>query len=88
MRYHKDGFIFVAPSKRKGKKYDVYDHNNIYITSFGALNMQHYKDRIGHYSELDHNDKKRLKAFNSRFARLIKKRDPFSAMYYSSKYLW
>ena len=34
--FHKYGFTFKAPSKRKNKKYDVYYEDN-YLTSFGQI---------------------------------------------------
>lgn len=79
----------VIKSTRKGKKYDVFDGDD-YITSFGALGMEQYKDKIGLYSDYDHLDKKRLQNFNSRFKKLINKNknNRYSAMYWSSKYLW
>lgn len=77
--------IFV--SKRKNKKYDVYKDGK-YILSFGQRNMQHYRDKIGHFSNLDHNDKQRLANFKNRFRQLIAKNDKNSAMYWSDKYLW
>jgi hypothetical protein len=86
--HYKDGYIFTAPSKRTNKKYDVFDSKHRYITSFGALGMEQYHDKIGYYSDQDHKDKQRLKNFNSRFKRLIDKQDPTTAMYFSSRYLW
>jgi hypothetical protein len=84
--YEREGYkIYV--STRKNKKYDVYK-NDKYIVSFGASKMQHYKDLLGHYKSLDHNDIKRRNAFNSRFKRLIDKHDKNSGIYWSAKYLW
>lgn len=87
VEYLKDGFKFIAPSKHKNKKYDVYIGNS-YITSFGALGMEQYFDKIGYYRSNDHKDKKRLKQFNQRFGKLIQKADRTSPMYFSAKYLW
>lgn len=81
----KDGFIFVAPSKRKGKKYDVYDgKNNKYIASFGAVGYQQYKDKIGFYKEFDHLDKKRRERYYKRH----KEANYLSPKWFSHKYLW
>jgi hypothetical protein len=87
VEYLKDGYKFIAPSNRKGKKYDVYVGDK-YITSFGAFGMEQYFDKISHYREDDHRDKKRLKQFNHRFGSIIAKSDKNSPMYFSSKYLW
>ena len=84
--YEREGYkIYV--STRKGKKYDVYKDDK-YIVSFGAFGLSQYKDLLGHYKSLDHNDKIRRNAFNSRFKRLIDKHDKNSGIYWSSKYLW
>jgi hypothetical protein len=86
MVYHREGYdIYV--STRKNKKYDVYKDDK-YITSFGDKNMQQYKDRLGNYSNLDHNDKQRRLNFQSRFKKLIEKNDPTSGIYWSAKFLW
>lgn len=80
-----DGFTFIK-SKTKNKKYDVYK-NNKKITSFGDKRYQHYKDKIGMYSNLNHNDLNRRKLYRARH-----KNDnitsPTSAGYFSWKYLW
>jgi hypothetical protein len=82
----KDGFIFIAPSKRKGKKYDVYDNKTKkYITSFGGLGYEHYFDKIGYYNNKNHLDKSRRKLYFNRHGRT---NDKTSAKYFSNKYLW
>lgn len=72
-------------STRKNKKYDVFDKNGKYITSFGDSRYQQYKDKIGLYSHLDHKDPKRRKLYYQRHG---KKAKPLSAKYFSHKYLW
>ena len=84
-KYNKGRFIFSAPSKRKNKKYDVYDKQNKYITSFGDKRYEQYKDKIGYYSHKDHNDKKRRDNYYSRHGKTA---TPLSARYFSHKYLW
>ena len=81
-----DGFTFVAPSRRYQKKYDVFDSNNKYITSFGDNSYMQYYDRIGYYSGFDHLDPKRRNAYRQRH-----KNDNLtepSAGYFSYYYLW
>jgi hypothetical protein len=82
-----DNFIFKAPSKRQYKKYDVYDLNNNYITSFGDNRYEQFKDRIGFYSNKDHNDNKRRNLYRLRHSKdnLTNKK---SAGYFSFNYLW
>lgn len=74
----------IRVSTRKNKKYDVYI-NDKYLLSFGDDRYQQYKDKLGHYSYLDHNDKKRRDNYYSRFG---KQATPRTAKYYSHKYLW
>jgi hypothetical protein len=85
MKYYKDGYVFVAPSATEGSKYDVYK-NDKKLASFGALGYQQYKDKIGAYKHLDHNDKKRRALYNIRHAKDI---DNYPhAGYFASRYLW
>ena len=83
MEVYKDGFLFKK-SKRQNKKYDVYK-NNRFIVSFGDDRYQQYKDKIGIYKALDHNDKKRRDNY---YARHGKDARLGSARYFSHKYLW
>lgn len=79
-----DGYTFVAPSKRKNKKYDVYKRGK-YITSFGDNRYKHYFDKIGFYSKLNHNDEKRKELYYKRHGT---KADFESAKYFSHRFLW
>ncbi len=79
-------YIFVVPAVRKGKKYSVYKKSNWqYITSFGALGYQHYRDKIGYYKKLNHLDKERRRRYYQRHEHTT---DTNSARYFASKYLW
>ena len=75
-------------SKAKGKKYSIIimDKGKRRIIHFGAKGMHQYKDQIGLYSSLDHNDKGKRKAFYDRFGG--KSTDKTSPLYYSQKFLW
>jgi hypothetical protein len=77
-------FYFCAPSRRLNKKYDSFDENKNYHNSFGQLPYQHFKDRIGYYNNLDHNNDKRRKNYLSRFGDYKR----FSAEHFSTKLLW
>jgi hypothetical protein len=91
--YHKDGYIFRAPSKRINKKYDVFDEYDNYITSFGARKMHgepypQYEDKVSDfYEDYNHFDPKRRKAYRARHKN-DKLDDPRSAGYFSWHYLW
>jgi hypothetical protein len=84
-------------STRKHKKYDIYvlDNNNKKKKiSFGDTKYQHYFDKLGKYSHLNHNDKKRRESYRRR-ARGIKNYSgqltfklKHSPNYYAYKYLW
>lgn len=87
--YKLEGYTFVAPSKRQGKKYDVYKKDK-YITSFGGLYpdgspYEQFKDRIGYYSSYDHNDLQRRKLYYQRHG---KSADYESPRYFSHRFLW
>ena len=53
-------------SKAKNKKYSVYVKGGKLI-HFGDKRYGQYKDKIGLYSHLDHNDKKKRESYHSRF---------------------
>jgi hypothetical protein len=57
--------FILKPSTRKNKKYDVYQDGK-YLLSFGDKRYEHYKDLIGHYSNLNHLDKKRRDNYRKR----------------------
>jgi len=79
----KDGFSFKK-STRKNKKYDVFK-NGKYITSFGDKNYQQFKDKIGLYSHLDHNDENRRRLY---YVRHGLKAEKESAKWFSHRFLW
>ena len=67
---------FKDPSKKPKK------------VQFGSLQHEHYKDRIGFFTDLDHNNVQRRKLFYNRFRSLLKKTKKYSPMYFSAKFLW
>lgn len=76
----------IKVSTRKNKKYDVYKDDK-YITSFGDKRYQHYKDLIGYYKNLDHNDKKRRELYRLRHKN-DNIDDPNYAGYWAYNFLW
>jgi len=74
----------IKPSTRKNKKYDVFKKNK-YILSFGDSRYEQYKDKIGFYKELNHNDKSRRELYYKRHSKDYPK---YSADWFSKKYLW
>ena len=74
-------------STAKNKKYSVYVMKNgrQRLIYFGQKGYQQYHDKLGHYSNLDHNDKKRRDLYYKRHGLTS---DKASAKYYSHKYLW
>jgi len=84
-KYIKGRFTFLAPSRRKYKKYDVfYTKDDKYITSFGDCRYQQFKDKIGYYKHGDHKDKKRRTNYHARHG----KGELHSAKWFSNKFLW
>lgn len=83
----------MKKSKKINKKYDVY-FNGKYLVSFGDSRYQHYKDKIGLWSALDHNDKARRKNYLARAKGIKDKKGKLtkdninSANYFSINYLW
>lgn len=76
-------------SKAKNKKYSVYVKSDTKsgkkLIHFGDSRFSQYKDKLGEYSNLDHNDKKRRDLYYKRHGKATSKD---SAKYFSHKYLW
>ncbi len=87
MKVKIDGHDFdVYVSKRKHKKYDVYE-NDKYILSFGDNRYAHYFDKFGYYKKLNHNDKDRRNSFLKRTEN-HNSNNIYSANYWARNYLW
>ena len=79
-------------STRPGKKLmTVVDGKTIH---FGSSKNEHWKDKTGIWSSLDHNDKERRKKYLSRSSGIKNKKgeltkdNPMSANYHARKILW
>lgn len=79
--------FIVKVSNRKNKKYDVYDSNNNYIVSFGDKRYQHYRDLLGYYENLNHNDLNRRYRYIQRHKN-DNLTDIKSAGFWSMYFLW
>jgi hypothetical protein len=83
-------------STAKNKKYSVYVMKNgkKKLIHFGDKRYKHFKDKIGLYKNLDHNDKERRDRYLKRAKGIKNKegkitwKDKNSANYYAVKYLW
>jgi hypothetical protein len=79
-------------SETKGKKYDALlkhrETGKIKRVPFGALGYSQYADKtgLGHYSDMNHYDKKRRELYRLRHKGEDKNK--FSSGYFSLKYLW
>ena len=77
----------IKKSTRKYKKYmAVFNDNSKPAVHFGDNRYEQYKDStsLRLYSKFDHLDKKRRESYYARHGKAI----PFSAKYFSHKYLW
>lgn len=74
-------------SRAKHKKYSVYviQDGRRKLIHFGDKRHKQYKDRLGHYRHLDHHDKKRRKAYYTRFGPAT---DENTAKWFAHNYLW
>ena len=76
-------------SKAKNKKYSVYVKSDTKsgkkLINFGDSRYEQFKDKLGHYKRLDHNDPKRKKAYYARHGKATSKD---TAKYWSHKILW
>lgn len=83
-----DGYVFKAPSRRNFKKYDVYDSDGKYITSFGDNRYEQYHDKIGYYRDKDHGDLQRRENYRTRHKHDILDRNKPTAGFFSMNFLW
>jgi len=75
-------------SKAKNKKYSVYvkgKNGKPKLIHFGDKRYGQFKDKLGVYSKLDHNDPKRKKSYYARHGKATSKD---TAKYWSHKILW
>ena len=82
-------YLVKAPSKTEGKKYDVFLDDKK-ILSFGDINYQHYKDKLGYFSRLNHFDTKRRKSYRTRhqFDKGVVLDNPNYSGWWSFNILW
>jgi hypothetical protein len=79
-------------STRAGKKLMVEVQGK--TIHFGSSAMEHYKDRTGIWSHLDHNDMKRQASYLSRSAGIrdkqgrLTKDNPLSSNYHARRVMW
>ena len=74
-------------SKNKNKKYSVYvmKGGKKRLIHFGDSRYQQYRDKLKHYSHLDHNDSKKRKSY---YARHGPSNDKNTAKFWAHKILW
>jgi len=80
--------FLITPSKRKNKKYDVYelvDDEYDYLLSFGDNRYSHYEDKLGYYKNLNHLDEDRLMRYYKRHGYTD---DYRTAKFWSNYILW
>jgi len=91
VRYNQITFTIKAPSKNPLKKYDVFQ-GKTFIVSFGqkypnGVPYEQYKDKLGYYSQYDHDDKKRRDRYRQRH-RGDYIDDPTRAGFWAYRNLW
>jgi hypothetical protein len=74
-------------SNAQNKKYSVYvmRDGRRRLIHFGDLRYQHYRDKLGHYARLDHNDERRRELWYARHGRTS---DRDTAKYWAATVLW
>lgn len=73
----KHKYVAVLKHKRTGQTRQV---------PFGDKNYQHYRDKLGHYSQLNHLDEERRRRFWLRHAQNAQYK--YSSAWWSAKCLW
>jgi len=85
-KFHRklDGVDFYAPSTREHKKYDAIVDGKKY--SFGDNRYEQYRDKIGYYHDMNHNDIVRKHMYHKRHWK--DELNKYSPGYFSMRYLW
>jgi hypothetical protein len=89
---HKDWSVYVSDKPHK-KYYAIKDGTSKKI-HFGDNRYQQYKDKIGYYKNLDHNDVERRKRYLARSRKIKDKNgrltinNPDKANFWSANFLW
>lgn len=81
--------FIVKVSKRKHKKYDVFLKEKTklkYVLSFGDNRYEQYRDRLGYYNAIDHNDLIRRNDYYKRHG--SHNNNIYSAKWWSHTFLW
>jgi hypothetical protein len=82
--------IKIVKSRSKNKKYTAFLENretgDMKKIHFGDSRYQQFFDKLGVYTHLNHNDEKRRKNYIKRHS--VNSFEPYSANYFSLKYLW
>jgi hypothetical protein len=79
-------------STNPNKKYDIVVNGK--KISFGSRTYQHYHDKIGMYSSLDHNDPIRRQAYRNRHSKILLAdgrpayKVKYTPAWFSWNYLW
>lgn len=77
-------FVYVKADNKKGYK----------KIGFGHKDYQHFKDKLGNYSKMDHGDKERRKRYRKRASRIKNKEgkltylDKNTSNYWAYNTLW
>lgn len=93
VKFNKGVSLIFEKSNIKNKKYKV-KVDSKYTIHFGHTKYQHYKDKIGLYSNLDHNDKKRRTDYRRRASKIKNKQGaftykiPYTSNWFAYNFLW
>tara|TARA_R110002033_G_scaffold6414_2_gene25202 strand:- start:289 stop:561 length:273 start_codon:yes stop_codon:yes gene_type:complete len=86
-----NGYFYKKSTRPNKKLMTFVDGRAIH---FGSRDMEHYKDRTGYWSKLDHNDKIRRKNYLARSAKITNKRNEYTkdnpaySNYHARRILW
>lgn len=91
VKRHNGNKLVFSKSNLKNKKYRVeifYKNGNKETKHFGHSKYQHFQDKIGLYSHLNHYDKTRRKNYKARHTVQAFHKQLYSPAWFSLKYLW
>ena len=97
VKFYKQNVLVFEKSPRKNKKYRVSiitPNDDKQTVDFGAIRYQHFRDKIGLFSHLDHLDTNRRQKYLTRSTKIKNKQGEltanilFSPNWFSINFLW
>ena len=86
-RHNGLNFTIKNPPNNPQKLYDAYQ-GNTYLCSFGSINNNHFRDKLGLYKQLDHRDIFKRNLWLQEYSLVKDNNDPFNPIFWEKIFLY